>query len=123
MIAIAKNKKFVVVNNNSKAPTPEPQAKPAKTVTSQFHTAIKPENYFYVVDGCIIKDIIELADALEIMSDDSFYHHVTDQRNDFGNWVKDVLKLDALAEKMYKERTKERNQIQLLRCIVMKLIK
>lgn len=81
---------------------------------------LKSENYFYVIDGSIIKSLRELADALDQISDDTFYYHVTDTGNDFCNWVKDVLKEMELAEKLLEAGTREKHQIEVLKFLVKK---
>ena len=61
-----------------------------------------------------IKTIPELAEALEIMSEDSFSHHVNATKNDFAAWVKDVLRDDELATRL--KAAKDRAQaIQAVR--------
>jgi hypothetical protein len=47
-----------------------------------------------------IKDLPELAEALEIMSEESFSHHVSERKNDFAIWVQEVLHDDELAERL-----------------------
>ena len=58
--------------------------------------------------GIEIKSVQELADALEIMSDESYNHHVTDTRNDFATWVKEVLHDDELSARL--KSAKDRGQ-------------
>jgi hypothetical protein len=47
-----------------------------------------------------IKSIPELAEALEIMSEESYNHHVSEKKNDFANWVKDIMHDDELSTKL-----------------------
>jgi len=61
---------------------------------------ISPEHYFYLKDGQVIKDLEDLLFALETMSDDVFSHHVNAERNDFANWIKDVIKNKDLAREI-----------------------
>jgi len=57
-----------------------------------------PEEYaFRCHDGSIFRDLKELADGLFTMSDEVFVYHVNSDRNDFSNWVKNVLKDEKLA--------------------------
>ena len=44
-----------------------------------------------------IHNIYELADALEIMSDESYGHHVNANKNDFAGWVNEVIKDQGLS--------------------------
>jgi len=47
-----------------------------------------------------ISDHQELVDALEDMSSDLFEEHVNEMKNDFSNWVRDVLGDDKLANEL-----------------------
>lgn len=73
---------------------------------------IKPENYFFLHDGRVLKDLFELAEHLEHISDDVFYHHVNDNKNDFSNWIKDVFENKDLADEICLIR--EPKQVQLI---------
>lgn len=65
----------------------------------------KKEHRFVLLTGKEIKSLEELEAALEIMSGSVFRHHVTEYRNDFANWIKDILKDDDLALQIYKEKS------------------
>lgn len=74
---------------------------------------------FYVYEGGTIRNLYELAEALSLMKTASFNHHVSAGRNDFANWVRDVIDDSVLAsglmlskgksqmEKEVRERIKE----------------
>ena len=47
-------------------------------------------------------------DELERMSDDHFAHHVNEQKNDFANWVEEVLCDGDCAQALHK--VNERNK-------------
>ncbi|MCX8147098.1 MAG: DUF5752 family protein [Candidatus Woesearchaeota archaeon] len=66
-----------------------------------------PEKVFKLHMGTNIKNLRELAEALEIMADRTFEHHVTNEKNDFSNWVNDVIGDHELAEKIKKAKTRE----------------
>ena len=66
---------------------------------------IKPDEYFLSNDGLEIKNLYDLSNALETMPKDIFNHHVNEERNDFSNWVKEVVGDKELAEKMVSVRT------------------
>ena len=67
-----------------------------------------PEQCFWVNNGPVIKNLSEMADSLACMNDDIFKHHVNKEKNDFGNWVRDVLKDEELANDITSVRYKEK---------------
>ena len=71
---------------------------------------VEKENYFIVSDGSEIKNIVELADALHKMNDDTYRHHANEYKNDFHTWIKyaygDERLANLLSESMSKEEAK-----------------
>ncbi|MCX6004258.1 MAG: hypothetical protein NT082_01065 [Chloroflexi bacterium] len=63
---------------------------------------VPDEKRFYCHDGKILNNIYELKIALEKMSDHTYNHHVTDEKNDFTRWVRDVLGDDKLSHDLAK---------------------
>lgn len=63
-----------------------------------------PEQSFWVMDGQILTNLIELRDALATMSDDVFMHHVTKDRNDFADWIETVLEDAEIAHALRKSK-------------------
>jgi len=57
---------------------------------------------FWVKDGPILKDLIELRDALNEMDHETFKHHVNEDRNDFADWVHLVLSDRSCANELRK---------------------
>jgi hypothetical protein len=55
---------------------------------------------FFCQDGCAIKNLTELVDCLNHMTVEAFRYHVTSEKNDFSNWVRDVLGDEILAVKL-----------------------
>ena len=80
------------------------------------------EHHFVVADGRKLKNIIELADALETMSEEIFRHHSNEFRNDFANWVKDVFYDHSLAEDISRAKNRFETQIAILRRLVKELM-
>jgi hypothetical protein len=89
--------------------------------TKKILKNVKPEFYFKLIDGSEIKNLLELADALDRMTDDVFYYHVNEQRNDFSNWVRDVFNEKDLAESIEKLNNKLETEISVLKFLVNKL--
>lgn len=71
--------------------------------------AIKEENYFYVRNGAVLKGREDLLGCLRNIDDECFNHHVTQDRNDFANWVRDILGDESLAKGL--SETKDREEM------------
>jgi mannitol/fructose-specific phosphotransferase system IIA component (Ntr-type) len=68
---------------------------------------VKPDQYFHLHNGVVLKNLHDLIDVLEIIDDETFNHHVSGEKNDFSDWIMHVIKSRSLAEKIKKARTKE----------------
>ncbi len=69
---------------------------------------VPPENEFVLIGGRKIKNIAELGRELRQMSDDMFAHHVTEQKNDFANWIEKCVKDETLGILARTTKDKER---------------
>jgi thioredoxin reductase len=72
---------------------------PAMTLTDS-------KKFFYLKDGRSFKSIAELAAQMDKFSDDIFNAHVTADRNDFANWIRDVFKEEHLSDALRKLHVK-----------------
>lgn len=63
-------------------------------------------NYFVVVSGTKLKNLTELADALESMTDEIFNYHVNETKNDFACWIKECIRDISLAETLLITKSK-----------------
>jgi hypothetical protein len=70
---------------------------------NQIYLADVPQEYvFWCCDGQILKNLRELRDALAAMSEDTFAYHANAAKNDFRNWVGDIIKDEVLASNLLK---------------------
>jgi len=67
---------------------------------------VSPECFFWCSDGIILKNLKELSGALKKMNKETFQNHVNEEKNDFANWVEDVLGDPETASKLRKAKTK-----------------
>ena len=58
------------------------------------------DKYFYVHNGMTIRNLDELAVALDLMDRHIFEYHVNNNKNDFSNWVKEIIKEEVLAKEL-----------------------
>ena len=57
-----------------------------------------PEEYvFWCQGGRIFRDMKELAEGLVAMSDETFAYHSNSQKNDFSEWVRNIIQDEKLA--------------------------
>jgi hypothetical protein len=61
---------------------------------------VTPEQYFILKNGQPVKSLRELIDILDYIDDTTFEHHVNEYRNDFSNWIRDVIGDADLADKV-----------------------
>ncbi|MDO8490798.1 MAG: hypothetical protein Q7T04_02140 [Dehalococcoidia bacterium] len=66
------------------------------------------QNVFWCHDSCIMKNLRELRDALANMSAEVFAFHVNGEKNDFANWVRDVVNDETLARQIERSRNRAR---------------
>lgn len=66
-------------------------SKGTTTPTKRVLVCAEGDQCFWVNDGQVVKDLLELRDAMKTMEEKVFTHHVTTDRNDFATWVEDVL--------------------------------
>lgn len=55
---------------------------------------------FWVTDGSIISNLVELRDMFDSISLDTFKYHVTQEKNDFADWIEYVLGDKELADEL-----------------------
>jgi len=63
---------------------------------------VPDQHVFRCSDGRIMTNMQELADALTDMSEETFAYHSNEQKQDFSNWVRDVMGDQKLARDLAK---------------------
>lgn len=69
---------------------------------------VNPEHNFWVSDGSILKNINDLLSALKKMKKNVFQAHVNKEKNDFANWINDIIKDEKLAKEISKIKEKKK---------------
>ncbi len=62
---------------------------------------------FWVHNGPVLKNLVELKNAMETLTDEQFGYHVNKEKNDFASWVASVLQEPILANKLNNYRTRK----------------
>lgn len=65
------------------------------------------EQCFWVQDGKILRNLRDLQKALEEMSNETFCYHVDKEKNNFAQWVEEVLQDITLAKQMGRIKTRK----------------
>lgn len=68
-----------------------------------------PDKAFWVSNGVTCRNIFELTEIISKLSDYSFKYHVNrdHKKNDFADWIRNVLGDDVLAERLHAVRDKD----------------
>ncbi|MBU1204563.1 MAG: hypothetical protein KKE93_01520 [Nanoarchaeota archaeon] len=69
---------------------------------------VNPEHNFWVSDGSILKNINDLLFALKKMKKNVFQFHINKEKNDFANWINDIIKDTKLAKELYKIKDRKK---------------
>lgn len=64
------------------------------------------EFVFYCNNGHVLRNMNELASELKSMSEETYFYHANMEKNDFVNWVRDIIKDETLAINLQKARSR-----------------
>jgi hypothetical protein len=93
----------------SKVTKPDTKAVTVKNTTENKKKLEKVSEtvVFWCNDGQIFKDMKELMDGFDTMSDMTFAYHVNELKNDFSCWVLDIIGDQKLAQELKAVRNRE----------------
>jgi len=63
---------------------------------------VSEEKRFWCNDGRYLKNLDEMKEALEQMTDEVYHYHANEEKTDFSNWVKDVIGDEKLSRDLLK---------------------
>jgi hypothetical protein len=78
---------------------------------------VSDEKRFWCNDGKLVKNLEELEKALNDMSDGTFHYHSGEGRNDFSNWIREVVG----DEKLAKDLSKAKSRIQAGKAVAQRI--
>ncbi len=77
-----------------------------------------PEEYvFWSSNGHVLHNMKELGSELKTMTNESYAFHANAEKNDFANWVKDIIK----DEKLAKDLRMASNQAQAAKAVASRI--
>jgi len=77
--------------NKKAAPAAGAGAEGDKKDIDFFKKDVSPENILKLVNGMLVINMASLYDEIAAMKDDDYAKHVTEQKNDFADWVKNAV--------------------------------
>lgn len=80
---------------------------PNSSNASKYLDNVPRENNFILSNGVVFSNLEGLYDAVKNSDQSVFYYHVTDNRNDFANWIKYCIKFDQLYDKILSIKQRE----------------
>ena len=66
----------------------------------KFLANIEGDKAFYVCNGVVLRNLQETSNCLNILDNKIFEFHVNKEKNDFYNWIKNVICDAVLANKI-----------------------
>ena len=77
-----------------------------KSIAEKRLDDVSQEAQFWCEDGRFLKNLKELKEALEQMTEEIYHYHVNETKSDFSDWVRDVIGDEKLARDLRKSSTK-----------------
>jgi hypothetical protein len=93
----------------AKKPTVKKEAEaPAKAKDQQakYLAKVPDAHVFYCHDGQIFRDLQDLVNGFDTMTDEIFTYHCNEAKNDFACWIRDIVGDNELSAKLKAVRTK-----------------
>jgi len=80
-------------------------AKITKNIAETWLGQVPQGKEFWCQNGQVFNSLPQLGMALRNMDQQTFLHHCNKSKNDFSNWVRDVIGDDRLALELLKKNT------------------
>ena len=77
------------------------------TTAKKYLCSVRPEKSFWVNNGPIVNNLKSLPKTVEEMSEDQFNYHVNKEKNDFSNWIHEIIGDIVLAKELKMAKTKK----------------
>lgn len=78
----------------------------SRAVAQKLLEDVLEDKRFWCQDSRVLKNLSDLDVALREMSEETFRYHLNEAKNDFSNWVRDVIRDDKLAGDLWHSTTR-----------------
>jgi|SRR3989344_8332513 len=68
---------------------------------------VNQNSCFWIHNGSIVRNLYELIHNLESINDETFNYHVDKTKNDFANWIRDIIQDDKLSKDLNKAASRK----------------
>jgi len=82
-------------------------ARTAKKFAIKVLNNVEESNRFWCNDGSALSNVHDLKAVLMKMSNEAYAHHVTSDKNDFSDWINNVIQDPKMAKDLSKSRNRE----------------
>jgi len=93
------------------------------TIVRKLFGKAPEKQEFYLEDGRQLKDVYELIDELETMTEETFKRHVNEIDNHFANWIEHTFGEKSLAEEMRHMHDRIETQRAIMKHMIKEMIK
>ena len=78
-----------------------------RSQAERYLARVPDEKAFWLHDGRVLRDMKDLRDALAGISEEDYKYHTGESKNDFSNWVREVIGDEHLARDLGSASDKE----------------
>lgn len=71
-----------------------------------FMSADPPWKAFWAVDGHVFHNVLEMKNALDEMTNETYVYHANREKNDFAKWVREIAHDEDLARELERAKTR-----------------
>ncbi len=87
--------------------SPKKTSPKKKSTTKKDLTRAQGEQAFWMINGAVLHDLIDLTEALTTMAEEHYIYHAEGDMNDFSLWVEQVLCDEECAKSLLKSKNKK----------------
>lgn len=96
----------------------EPKTTVEVTIKRKVLGEAPEEHHFVLEEGKKLKNLYELIDELETMTEETFKKHVNEFKNDFATWIKDIFEANDLSDELRSIQDRMETQKAIMKHII-----